>query len=70
MKAVAFPKVKMHEKSHQALFKKALKLKAEYHRDALHQAAFFSFIVDDIIVGHMLKEDVQFFSYMQAPGKV
>lgn len=66
LKAVAFPEVKMHEKSHQTLLKKALKLKAEYHRDAFHPAAFFSFMVDDIIVGHMLKEDVQFFSYIKA----
>ena len=62
--AAGYPALKRHTKLHKALAGKALKLKTAYHQGALKPAAFFSFIVDDIIMGHMLAEDVLFFPYI------
>ena len=58
-----YPEYQHHADIHKQLTEQALQLKENYQQKRLKQTAFFSFILDDIIVGHMLKEDVLFFPY-------
>lgn len=41
-----------------------MKLRAAYQNRKLKATDFFSFIVDDLIVGHILKEDILFFPHL------
>ena len=43
----------------------ALRMKEAYLSGKLKPSAFFSFIFDDFIIGHMLKEDIKFFPFVQ-----
>ncbi len=65
MVQVGYSDYQRHVKIHETLVRKALALKEDYQQGKLKPAAFFSFIVDDIIVGHMLHDDVQFFPYIK-----
>lgn len=52
---------KEHSKIHKLIIADALRLKDSYLEGKVKPTAFFSFIVDDVIVGHMIKEDMRFF---------
>ncbi len=56
----AYPELEQHARLHEALAQKASYLKKSYLQGGVTAAAFFSFIIDDIVVGHMLKEDAKF----------
>ena len=66
LEKIAYPELKRHQKTHRNLLGKAAKLKAAQERQELKPAAFFSFIVDEVIVKHMMTEDVLFFSLLRA----
>ena len=61
---IGYPDSQKHAKIHQGLIEKALNLKKSYLNGELKLSAFFSFIVDDIIVGHMLDSDIDYFPYI------
>ena len=63
--AVGYPEVEHHVLLHKKLIMKALQIEELYKREGLQSAAFFSFIIDDVVLGHMLKDDVLFFPYMK-----
>lgn len=50
-----------HSKIHKNLIGKVFQLKQCYQNRELNSAAFFSFIADDVIIGHLVSEDMQFF---------
>ena len=50
-----------HTGVHRALVTKAMNVKEEFVRGDLKPSAFFSFVVDDVVIGHMVKEDMKFF---------
>lgn len=50
-----------HSKIHKNLIGKVFQLKQCYQNRELNSAAFFSFIADDVIIGHLVTEDMQFF---------
>ena len=54
-----------HAQHHQKLLAKFDQLIQTYHDGAIRTSAFFSFIIDDLIMDHMLKEDVKFFSFLR-----
>ena len=58
-----YPEHQQHAEIHKSILAHALRLKEDYLQERLASTAFLSFVVDEIIVGHMLKEDVLFFSY-------
>ena len=62
---VNYPQYVQHATLHQSLLDKALHLKESYQRGEVKSSVFFSFMVDDVITGHMLQEDVRFFPYVQ-----
>ena len=53
-----------HRKIHLYLMNKMMKLRDAYQNRKLKPTDFFSFIVDDLIVGHILEEDILFFPYL------
>ena len=67
LKEIGYPAHAQHTATHQKLIDEAIKLKENYHTGTLRSSAFFAFVVDDIIVGHMLNEDIKFFPYMSPP---
>ena len=58
-----YPDYKLHASIHKDLLAKALHLKKSYENGELKPSAFFSFMVDDLILGHMIDDDSKFFSY-------
>ena len=55
---------KEHSDSHKLIIADALRMKDAYLSGKLKPSAFFSFIFEDFIVGHMLKEDVKYFPFV------
>lgn len=51
---------------HKDLTSKALALKEAYVNRSLKQSAFFSFLVDDVIIGHLELEDTKFFARIRS----
>ncbi len=51
-----------HSKIHKNLIGKVFQLKQCYQNRELNPAAFFSFLADDVIIGHLINEDMQFFN--------
>ncbi len=51
-----------HCKIHKNLVGKVFQLKQCYENKELNPLAFFSFIADDVVIGHMINDDVQFFN--------
>ncbi len=58
-----YPEYKLHASIHQGLVAKARHLQKSFENGELTPAAFFSFIVDDLIIGHLVEDDLKFFSY-------
>jgi len=54
-----------HIMIHKSILEKTLKLKELYMKDELNETSFFSYVVDDVVIGHMVKEDVKFFEFMK-----
>ena len=49
-----------HIKKHEYLTNKAIYLKERYEKKELQPAAFLSFIIDEVVVEHLTKEDTKF----------
>ena len=64
LSSIKYPEVDHHRKIHLYLMNKMMKLRDAYQNRKLKPTDFFSFIVDDLIVGHILKEDILFFPYL------
>ncbi len=65
LSSIDYPGYEKHTKIHKGLVEKAVQLKESYLKGELKASAFFSFIVDDIIIGHMLHADREYFPYTQ-----
>lgn len=61
---IGFTGSEEHSAIHKTIITEALRLKDAYLKGILKPSSFFSFVVDDVIVGHMLKEDAKFFPYL------
>lgn len=55
-----------HTEIHNNLVDKAIELKKKYLNGQINKTAFFSFVLDEIIVGHMIKEDKKFYKFMNS----
>ena len=60
-----FTGTKEHSEAHKLIIADALRMKEAYLSGKLKPSAFFSFIFDGFIIGHMLKEDIKFFPFVQ-----
>ncbi len=61
LNALHYPQTAEHQQLHRKLLLKAIQLKDGYNKGEIRPSAFFSFLMDDLIMDHMLKEDVRFF---------
>ena len=59
-----FVGAKEHSEAHKLIIADALRMKEAYLSGKLKPSAFFSFIFDDFIVGHMIKEDAKYFPFV------
>jgi len=48
-----------HAEIHKALTAKVLQFRVRYQQGELRASAFYSFIIDDVVMGHMLRDDVR-----------
>ena len=62
---IGYPGAEEHAAIHRRLLDKAARLKEEYLAGQLKSSPFFSFILDDVVLGHMLQEDQMFFPYIR-----
>ena len=60
-----FPDWKGHTKIHDELVEKALELKKSFEKDTIKVTDLFSFMVDDVVYGHMMVEDIKFYPYLK-----
>ena len=65
LSALGYPYVKNHEQLHDELIKRAEQLEVAYIKKEVKLSAFFSFLLDEVIVGHMLDADTKFFPYIE-----
>ena len=54
-----------HIKKHEYLTNKAIYLKECYEKKELQPVAFLSFIIDEVVVEHLTKEDTKFFALLK-----
>lgn len=64
LKEINFPEYSNHVDKHRALTVKVLRLKEEYEKGQIKGSTFFSFLLDDIVLGHMVDTDSEFYSYI------
>lgn len=62
LKSIAYKDYEKHSKIHKNLIGKVFQLKQCYENRELNPSAFFSFLADDIVIGHLINEDMQFFN--------
>lgn len=62
---IGYPGAARHAEIHEALVRKALKIKEDYQHGLVNPSAFFSFLLDDVLVAHMVEEDSKFFPYIK-----
>lgn len=64
MTSYGYPQKDEHAIIHRQLVHKAVHLAELFERNKLDFAEIFSFLVNDIVVEHMQKEDRKFFSFL------
>lgn len=60
-----YPDIEDHMKKHDHLSNKAIYIKECFEKDELESAAFLSFLIDEVVIGHLVKEDSKFFSHVR-----
>lgn len=61
-----YPEAQRHILQHKKLFAKVLQMQEQYRLEGLQSTAFFSFIIDEVVVGHISKDDVNYFPYLKS----
>ncbi|WRS26164.1 diguanylate cyclase [Oscillospiraceae bacterium MB08-C2-2] len=68
---LGYPETQEHAEIHRGLWQFIQSLQEQYQAKSLYFGAVFSFLLDEVIVGHLLKEDVRFFPFLkEAPETV
>ncbi len=62
----AYPKLEEHRQLHHSLLVRAQELKGESHASPRATSSYFDFLVDELIIGHIAKEDSKFFPLLRA----
>ncbi len=65
MRSVGYEDYDMHSKIHRNLLVKVLQVREYYQNGELKSSKFFSLIIDDIVLGHMLDSDMKVFQYIR-----
>jgi hemerythrin-like metal-binding protein len=65
LSAIGYPDRINHGDIHESILAKTLKMREAYRTGEVKFSTFVLFIVDDVILGHLLNEDEKFFSYIR-----
>ncbi|MGB4438759.1 MAG: diguanylate cyclase [Sedimentibacter sp.] len=65
LEELSYSNYEEHVEIHNNLLAKANELKKTFLNGEINTATFFSFVVDDIVIGHMVKEDKKFYDYVK-----
>lgn len=60
-----YPEFLEHKRKHQILINEALALKDQFDEEKINTTAIFTFLIEAVILGHLLKEDVRMFPYVK-----
>ena len=64
-----YPDYNEHSMIHKTLIEKTLRFNAELETGEVRFSACISFILDEVIMDHLIKEDTKFFEYTRGTGK-
>ncbi|MBN1646931.1 MAG: diguanylate cyclase [Spirochaetales bacterium] len=64
LKKVQYPFLEEHHEIHNHLLSGAIRTRKNLRTEELNPEMVFDYIIDEIIVGHLIKDDFRFFSYM------
>lgn len=63
LKSLNYPEAKKHKESHRYIIDKSFKIRERFLRGEVKLAALFVFIIEKVIMEHLVTEDVLFFDY-------
>lgn len=63
LEKIKYPNIKEHTELHKELIEKTLRLKKYYEAGELKRSDLFAFVLDDVIMGHLMNQDLLFFPY-------
>lgn len=63
--SLGYPDAEVHKAIHHNLIEQAMGFKASLVREDFETPVFLSFMIDTVIIGHILKEDTQFFPFLK-----
>lgn len=62
--SIGYDGFKNHNRSHEKILRKALKLKDAFKKDEIEATSFVTLLADNIIISHITTEDVKYFPYL------
>lgn len=62
---IKYEEADYHKKTHAKLLKKARKLKTGFERDSIDYSEVLVFMLDQLVIGHILSEDIKFYPYFE-----
>lgn len=62
---IQYPEFSLHADEHKNLIEKLLQVKDDYGRGEVKPVALLSFIVDEVMIGHLQNEDTKYFIYIK-----
>ncbi|HBP37722.1 MAG TPA: hypothetical protein DD640_03085 [Clostridiales bacterium] len=68
LEQIRYPDAAQHASRHRSLVRKMQRLNSGMQRSEPKPSAFFAFIMDEMLVGHLLTEDVLYFPYIRIQG--
>ncbi len=70
LQSIDYANTAEHSQQHKELLKKFLQLKNAYEHREIKASSLFSFLIDDVIIDHILLEDKKFFPAIQKHANV
>ncbi len=64
-KYIGYPDAESHAEKHRELTEKAIQIKGDCLAGKVNMVSLISFIIDDVIISHLLEEDTKFFPYIK-----
>jgi len=69
LRDVSYPEAEKHAATHDRLLTRIDEHHNQFLSGELKFAAFFSFLLDQVVIGHMLTDDFRYFPYLKGTGK-
>lgn len=64
LEEIGYPDYEKHAELHKSLIAQSLKLRESYIKGEIKTTAFFSFVLDEVVLGHLIDADTKFFPYI------